>query len=39
MKKIICITEKYGYKIRIDDNSICSVLDEGVEIAEFVFGD
>lgn len=32
-------TGKYGYKIRIDDNSICSVLDEGIEIAEFVFGD
>ena len=29
--------EKYGYKIVVDENENCSVLEEGVEVAEFLF--
>lgn len=27
----------YGYKIAVDENEICSVLEEGAEIAGFIF--
>ena len=27
----------YGYKIHVDENEICSVLEEGVDVARFLF--
>lgn len=31
-------THQYGYKIIVDDNDICTIIDEGREIADFLLG-
>lgn len=33
------VTGMYGYKIVIDENDICSVLEESREVAAFLFGE